>query len=941
MATDKVRIYDLARELGTPNKVLITILKDKLKITVKSHSSTISIEEADQLKKILNAEKSSDATVKEAPKPEPEKVIPEKKPDYPPREEPQQKQEPPKQTPQKDTVSQPRERKPSYQKPEQTDYKRPTPQLENKPFYRTERQPQTQQHQQKTHKSPTATKETDKKRTAERLYHVSGDKYRHKPEGKTRTEGKVSKYSGRRFQTPQREASTTQTNHTQKVAKPAPLHPGQHQKPVSKPSEQSAETRQKPEEPQTKIKKEFKPHKPEVRPKEKPKFSPAKTKPVAETPDTQTQRPGKPAHKKESQKKKDYFQKDKNKFQDLKPITEVFKKKKQEKKVEEPEKPTEVAILGALTIAELGEILVLSPTEIIKELMKMGIFATLNETITQDSAIEVTEKLGYTIKQATSEGQKTEASTESTKEPAKRLDIDESKLVPRAPIVTILGHVDHGKTTLLDSIRKSKQKLVDAEVGGITQTIGAYAAQLEDGKKVTFIDTPGHHAFTAMRARGAKVTDIAVLIVAADDGIMPQTIEAINHAKAAKVPIVIAINKMDKAGAEKDRILQQLTEHELLPEEWGGETITVPISALKGDGINDLLEMLALVAEVQELKADPTAKATGAVIESELDKGKGPLATVIVQNGTLKIGDYIVVGSVGGKVRALINDMGERVNEAGPSTPVEILGLNEVPEAGDIFEIVNDDKDLKQIINKRKGEEKERKFSSSASTKLQKDSIFKAKLKKDEEERIKELNIIIKADSDGSVKAVEAVLQELKSREVSVKTIHTGVGDITEADVMLASTSNAMIIGFRSKEDPNVAKINSEGQVTIRTYDIIYQISEDIEKTMLGLLKPELKEIELGTAEVRNLFTVGKNFVIAGCYVLEGKIVRNRIATVLRENKEIFRGNLDNLKRFKDDAKEVQSGFECGISFNKFNDLREGDLIKVSQLVEIERESLN
>jgi len=521
-------------------------------------------------------------------------------------------------------------------------------------------------------------------------------------------------------------------------------------------------------------------------------------------------------------------------------------------------------------------------------------------------------------------------------------ELDKSNLIKRAPIVTILGHVDHGKTTLLDTIRASKHKLVDAEVGGITQSIGAYTVESEDsdGSKIVFIDTPGHQAFTAMRARGAQATDIAILIVAADDGIMPQTVEAINHAKAADVPIIVAVNKIDKANAEPDKVLQQLTEHNLLPEAWGGETVTINISAIKGDNIDELLEMITLVAEMQELKADPNTVATGVVIESELDKGKGSIARVLVQNGTLRVGDYLAIGSVGGKVRALIDDHGERINKAGPSTPVEVLGINGVPKAGDTFKVVDNDKGLKQIISKRKEEERDKRINNQIPIKLQKDTIFKAKQKKSIDE-IKELNIIIKADTDGSAKAVESALEELKSKEVKVKNIHIGVGDISEADVMLAATSDALIIGFGVKEDPNAARVSTEEGVIIRTYEIIYQISEDIEKTMLGLLKPDLKEIELGVAEVRNLFTIGKDLVIAGCYVLNGKVVRNRIATVMREDKEIFRGNLDSLKRFKDDAKEVASGYECGISFNKFNDLQKGDLIKVSTMLEVERESLN
>ena len=504
-------------------------------------------------------------------------------------------------------------------------------------------------------------------------------------------------------------------------------------------------------------------------------------------------------------------------------------------------------------------------------------------------------------------------------------------LIKRAPVVTIMGHVDHGKTTLLDSIRASKHKIVSTEVGGITQSIGAYTVWLDD-RKIVFIDTPGHEAFTQMRARGAQSTDIAILVVAADDGVMPQTVEAINHAKSANVPIIIAVNKMDKPDADPDRVLQQLTEHGLIPEKWGGDTICVNVSALQKTGIDELLEYILLVADMQELKAVEKCPATGVIIEANLDKGKGPVATMLVQNGTLKIGDSIVVGTVGGKVRALLDDSGRRVKSAGPSTPVEILGLNEVPQAGDTFEAVENEKVMRQIVQERKQKERSTRLEAMTAAHIKKETL--------NNDEIKNLNLIIKANTHGSAEAVSQAIQNVKSSKVIPKIIHVGVGDISEADVMLASASNAIIMGFTVKEDANSLLAAEKEKVQIKKYDIIYQVLEDVEKTMLSLLEPEIEEVELGKAEVRQVFTVGKTNRIAGCYVLEGKIVRSKTAVLIRNGEQIFKGEIDQLKRFKDDVKEVATGFECGISFAKFNDIQEGDIIEVSTTKEVERVTL-
>ncbi|MBR1680168.1 translation initiation factor IF-2, partial [bacterium] len=499
-------------------------------------------------------------------------------------------------------------------------------------------------------------------------------------------------------------------------------------------------------------------------------------------------------------------------------------------------------------------------------------------------------------------------------------------------VISIMGHVDHGKTTLLDSIRASKHKIVNTEVGGITQSIGAYTIYLND-RKVVFLDTPGHEAFTEMRARGAKATDIAILVVAADDGIMPQTIEAINHAKAAEIPIIVAVNKIDKAGADPDRILTQLTEHGLVPEAWGGDTITCNVSALQRQGIDELLEYILLVADMQDLKANPNTMATGVVIEANLDKGKGPVATLLVQNGTLKVGNCVIVGTACGRVRALLSDSGEKIKDAEPSTPVEILGLTEVPQAGDAFEVVANEKEMKAIIEKRKETERTKRLDEMLPAHIRKEAVSG-------EDNIPQLNLIIKANTHGASEDFSQAIAQMESDEIATKIIHVGVGDISEADVMLASASKALSLGFSVKEDSNALAAAEREHVIIKKYDIIYQILEDMEKTMLSLLEPEIKEVALGKAEIRQVFTIGKTTKIAGCYVLEGKILRNKTAVLVRNGQEIFRGAIDQLKRFKDDVKEVAQGFECGISFAKFNDLQEGDIIEVSTTEEVERKSL-
>ena len=556
------------------------------------------------------------------------------------------------------------------------------------------------------------------------------------------------------------------------------------------------------------------------------------------------------------------------------------KHKKRSHAEEAVEEIKSVVINQPLTVGELSEKINKASAEIVKFLMMQGILATVNQVIDVPTAKKVCENFEIEVQEEDLEAF-IEEEMQKEEEAKELAAIDPKLLKRRAPVISIMGHVDHGKTTLLDSIRASKHKIVSTEVGGITQSIGAYTVYLNN-KKIVFIDTPGHEAFTEMRARGAKATDIAILVVAADDGIMPQTIEAINHAKAAEVPIIVAVNKCDKPDANPDKIMQQLTEHGLVPEEWGGDTVCVKVSALQGQGIDELLEYILLIAEVQDLKANPDAPASGVVIEANLDKGKGPVATLLVQNGTLKTGQCVVVGNVCGKVRALLSDAGERVKKASPSTPVEILGLTEVPQAGDKFEVVENEKAMRAIVAERKEKERNSRLEAMLPTHIRNEVVGEG------DDGFQHLNLIIKANTNGSAEALSQAIGQFKSNEIIIKLIHVGVGDISEADVMLAAASNAIILGFTVKEDNNAEIAAAREGVTIKKFDIIYQILEDLEKTMLSLLQPEIKEVELGKAEVRQVFTVGKTGRIAGCYVTEGKIFRNKTAKVVRNGEVIF-----------------------------------------------------
>ena len=570
-----------------------------------------------------------------------------------------------------------------------------------------------------------------------------------------------------------------------------------------------------------------------------------------------------------------------------------------------------VTIPDEINVGELAVRMKKTAVEVIKQLIKLGVMASVSDVIDYDTAALVALELGC----------KVEHEVVVSKE-ERLIDAHEDspdELVPRAPVVVVMGHVDHGKTSLLDKIRSAN--VVAGEAGGITQHIGAYRVMV-NGSPVTFLDTPGHEAFTTMRARGAMVTDIAILVVAADDGIMPQTIESINHAKAAGTPIVVAINKMDLPGANPDRIKQDLTKYDLVPEEWGGETIVCPISAKTGEGIEELLENLVLQAEIMELKANPNRRAKGTVVEARLDKGRGPIMTVLVQNGTLRSGDIIIAGTAVGRVRVMTNDRGERITEAGPSVPVEIAGMSEVPSAGDVFNAVDDERMARELAEERLADQKA--AAAGSAKKVSLEDLFS----RIQEGELKDFNIIVKADVQGSAEAVKTSLEKLSNDEVRVRVIHAGVGAINESDVMLASTSNAVIIGFNVRPD-NAARDSAErAKVELRMYRVIYDCINDVTDALKGMLAPKFHEVIIGHAEVRQTFKVSKVGTICGCYVLDGKIQRNCSVRVNRDNIVIFEGELASLRRFKDDVKEVSSGYECGMQIEKFNDIKEGDIIE-------------
>lgn len=600
------------------------------------------------------------------------------------------------------------------------------------------------------------------------------------------------------------------------------------------------------------------------------------------------------------------------------------KKKKAEEAVEAVgEGGSGVVEIGeTITVKELAEKLGKPTADVIKTLIFTGVMAAINQEIDFATAEKVCEKYECLV---------VKKEEKEELEVVEEEEVVEENLVKRPPIVTVMGHVDHGKTSLLDAIRKAN--VTAHEAGGITQHIGAYTVNL-NGEKLTFLDTPGHEAFTAMRARGAQVTDVVILVVAADDGIMPQTKEAISHCKAAEVPMIVAINKIDRPGANIDRVKQELTEYELVAEDWGGDTICVPVSAKTGENLEQLLEMVLLTSEMGELKADPKRKAKGTVIEAKLDKGRGAVATLLIQNGTLHVGDSILVGSTYGRIRAMFDDKGKSIKAAGPSIPVEILGLSEVPSAGDRFTVVKDEKTARNMAETRKQKIKDESFHSANRVSLE--DLYN----QIQEGTVKELGIIVKADVQGSVQAIKQSLEKLSTEDVKVRVIHGGVGAITETDVTLATASNALLIGFNVRPDSNATVIADKEGVEIKTYRIIYDAIEDVKSAMIGMLDPEYKEVVNGKAEVRMVYKISNIGTIAGCYVTDGKIIRNSEVRVIRDGIVIFESTLASLKRFKDDAKEVNTGYECGLSVEKFNDLKEGDVIESFSMQAIERKQL-
>ncbi|MBP1888506.1 translation initiation factor IF-2 [Clostridium moniliforme] len=599
-----------------------------------------------------------------------------------------------------------------------------------------------------------------------------------------------------------------------------------------------------------------------------------------------------------------------------------YKKNSEERKEDDDDSEKVIEVGETILVKELAEKLNKPTADVIKTLIFTGVMAGINQEIDFETAEKVCEKYEALIvkKEETAELDALEMEEDS-----------EENLQKRPPIITVMGHVDHGKTSLLDAIRKAK--VTATEAGGITQHIGAYTVNV-NGEEITFLDTPGHEAFTAMRARGAQITDVVILVVAADDGIMPQTKEAINHCKAAGVPIVVAINKIDRPNANIDRVKQELTEYGLIAEDWGGDTVCVPVSAKQGEGISTLLEMVLLTSEMLELKANPNRKAKGTVIEAKLDKGRGPVASLLVQNGTLNVGDSILVGSTYGRIRAMFDDTGKKIKSAGPSIPVEILGLSEVPAAGDRFNQVKDEKTARNMADLRK--EKIKNENLNARHRVSLEDLY-SQIK---EGTVKELDIIVKADVQGSVEAIRQSLEKLSTDDVKVRVIHGGVGAITETDITLASASNAIVIGFNVRPDSNAISASEKEGVDVKTYRIIYDAIEDVKSAMVGMLEPEYKEVIEGKAEVRETYKISSVGTIAGCYVLEGKITRNSDVRIIRDGIVVFESTLASLKRFKDDAKEVRSGYECGLSIEKFNDLKEGDIIEAYTMEAIERKEL-
>jgi len=863
---NKVRIYELAKELGVQSKDLVALAQG-LKIDVHNHMSTL--EDADIALIKGNIGKKT-AAPEQDKKPAAAPAAPQKK-EAPVKSAETSKPEANTQRPA--PVQQPQQRPQQQQRPAQGQ------QYQQRPQQNQQRPPQ-QGGQQQQQQRPAQGQQYQQRpqQGQQRPQQQGGQQHQQRPQQGQQAQQRPQQGQQRPQQNHQNQQRTQQQRPQQ--------HPANNPRPAAAPGTVDT-TRNVPssvieeENVQLDSKKDF-----------------TKVERIGKKPQNRTPQGGKPPFKHQQGRpgfNKNFRQKG-------------FAEPKKEE-VHTPKKPVKIG--DSISVKELSEKLGKPATEIIKKLLLLGVMSTINQVLDFDTASLICEEFGVGVEKLIDKG---------SEEVLLKAEEDRPEdLLPRSPVVTIMGHVDHGKTSLLDAIRETN--VIATEAGGITQHIGAYTVHIGE-KKIAFLDTPGHEAFTAMRARGAKVTDIAILVVAADDGVMPQTVEAINHAKAANVAIIVAINKIDKPGANPDRVKQELTEYGLVSEDWGGDAIMVPVSAKKKQGIDNLLEMILLVAEMQELKANPNKKGIGTVIEAELDKGKGPVATVLIQEGCLNVGDYFIAGNTYGKVRGMIDDKGKRLKKAGPSTPVEIQGLDEVPDAGDIFMVVDDEKVARTISEKRKEKQRLSQIQSKQTVSL--DELFT----QIQEGKVKDLNIIVKADVQGSVEAVKQSLAKLSNEEVKVNTIHGGVGAITESDVMLASASNAIIIGFNVRPQPAGIALAEKEKVDIRLYRVIYNAIEDVEAAMKGMLEPEYKEVVLGHAEVRATFKASAVGTIAGCMVTDGKINRNNDVRIIRDGIVVHEGKLASLKRFKEDAKEVNTGYECGLNIERFNDIKEGDIIE-------------
>ncbi|WP_456484762.1 translation initiation factor IF-2 [Desulfurobacterium sp.] len=870
----KTRVYQLAKELGMSSKELIEKLKNELDIQVKNAQSGL-----DEKQVML---------VKEFIKP------PEKKPAVKRKEKPaEQKKEP---------VKIEKVEKPEVSAEKTVSEKEVKPLKPNIPSQKVERQEEKK-----------GEKETRRER-----------RQREKKDVRILSPEELAKRRRRRRSPRRREEEKGEKGHRERRDRRHPQR--DRRRPAPAPKKEEKITREQLEKLVASTK--------EQREKEKPKTEEAI---IAEKKREEKERESekhfmelmrKIEEKNRAKAKKRKKKKKKEEKPEEVPFEQLSEEEQLQRLIEEEEKAKTVIVPEVISVRELAEKMGEDPNKLIADLISLGKFVTINQAIDFETVSKLVEKYGKVAKLEGAEEEEAvlEAELEETEDKPEDLK-------PRPPVVTVMGHVDHGKTTLLDYIRNTK--VAEREAGGITQHIGASIVEVDttEGKKrITFLDTPGHEAFTAMRARGAQVTDIAVLVVAADDGVMPQTIEAINHAQAAGVPIIVAINKIDKPGANPDRVKQELTQHGLIPEDWGGTTIMVPVSAKTGEGVDELLEMIALQAELMELKANPNKKARGVVLEAKLDKQRGPVATLLVQSGTLKVGDPIVAGLYAGKIRAMFDDKGKPVKEAGPSMAVEILGLEDVPLAGDKFYVVKDEKTARKIAEKR--QELARESALEKEKRVSLEDLF-AQIQEGE---VKELNIVLKADAQGSIEAIRKSLEELSTDEVKVKIIHAGVGPITENDVMLAAASNAIIVGFNVRPDSAARKAAEREKVDMRTYHVIYDIVDEVKKAMQGLLQPEEKEVYLGSAEVRATFKVPKVGTVAGCYVKDGVIRRNANVRLVRDGVIIYDGKIASLKRFKDDVREVQAGYECGLGLENFNDIKVGDVVECYTIETVERE---